>query len=616
MDTINYLPLLIIFVIAWAVPFILSWFEITKVPAVIVSIVMGVIVGPYVLDWVEDVPYLDFLAKTGFLFLIFLAGLEIDIAKITSSWPKGRIKGLDLVSNSLIVAIIIYFGSLLLSIPFAWLVHQFIPIDIVFLTILLPTVALSITLPILKADGELSRKFGQIMLMEGAISTIMSIILIAVYSGILKNGFQVELLLFTFIFVAFVVVYFVGKRLIKLRTFQALLYQLEHAASQIRVRGTVALLLFFVFIAHLIETELVLGAFVAGLLLSIFVSKERSPLLFKLDGMSYGFFIPIFFIKVGIDLDLSALANFQESVPFILTILGGFFLTQVIPALIMIKIFGLKKALAGGILLTARMGLTIATAQIGLSLDLISQADNTGIVTASILASLISPLLYKMLGHEGEQHYNIYIFGGSKASLYLAERMQMHGVLTMTLLNHKVLVDDFHRKGLVANYVPNMSTESIDRLHLRTADMVVVLTQTKNLNAKISKYIENELGHKKIITLWKTKHMDPESELNHIDIDKMLAHHVEDIILRPDSLNTLAESFNEYRVEEITMSNEKLHGKMVKEVVFPPQGSLVLLSRSKEIFIPHGNTHLLEGDKITVIGNSDALIEFRNILTE
>ncbi len=337
MEFFNYWPLFVIFIIAWIVPLILSWLEVSKVPSVIVEIVMGVIVGPYVLDLIEPTPLMDFLAGTGFLFLIFLSGLEIDVPKMISSLPKGRIRIIDILSNSLLVALFIYFGSLFLSIPMAWLISQFIEIDLIFYILLFPTVALSITVPILKSEGELTRKFGQIMLMEGAIATIMSIILISVYSGVLKNGFQVELLLFTVIFIVFILTYVIGRRLIKVHTFQKVLYTLEHAASQIRVRGTVALLLFFVLIAYLIDTELAMGAFFAGVLLSLFINKERSALVFKLDGMSYGFFIPIFFIMVGVQLDVSALSQFGESIPLYLHWCWAFLLPRCYPPLSSLK---------------------------------------------------------------------------------------------------------------------------------------------------------------------------------------------------------------------------------------------------------------------------------------
>jgi len=618
MENLEYWPLFIVFMIAWIVPMVLSWFEVSKVPSVIVEIMMGVICGPFVLDLVSDTPIVSFLADTGFLFLIFLSGLEIDVDKIIASFPKGKVKGIDLIKNSLLLAIFIYFGSLILSLPFAWFISFFMDIDIVFFALLLPTVALSITVPILKADGELSRKFGQVMLMEGAIATVMSIIIISVYSGVLENGFQVELLLFTIIFVVFTLVYILGKRVSKKRRFQNILYKLEHAASQIRVRGTVALLMFFVLIAHLINTELAMGAFFAGTLLSLFVEKKRSSLLFKLDGMSYGFFIPIFFIMVGVNLDLSALTQFNESIPFIITLVLGFFITQIIPALIMWKVFGLRKAFAGGLLLCARMGLAIATAQIGLRLGVIDTAENAGIVISAIIMSLVSPLLYKILNkEEGEKHYDIYILGGVKASLILAERLKMHGISTLTIMQRQDLIPDYERKNLEYQYVDYISEKRVADLNLRTGDLVIVLTESKILNRQLTTFIKEELNHSKIITRKQSatrKLLDPNSDIKFINHDEVMANHLESLIVSPDSISSLSDSFENYRIEEIQITKSEIHKKKVKEVPFPPTGSLVIQRREGEIFIPHGDTKLLLGDFITVIGNHNALSDFRQKL--
>ncbi|MGM0580953.1 MAG: cation:proton antiporter [Bacteroidota bacterium] len=619
MQNFEYWPLFIVFIIAWIVPMVLSWLEVSKAPSVVVEILMGVICGPFILDLVSDTPIISFLADTGFLFLIFLSGLEIDIDKIIASFPKGKLKVVDLLKNSFLLAVFIYFGSLFLSLPFAWLISLFIDVDIVFFALLLPTVALSITVPILKADGELSRKFGQVMLMEGAIATVMSIIIISVYSGVLEKGFQFELLLFTIIFAVFTLVYILGKRISKKRRFQNILYKLEHAASQIRVRGTVALLMFFVLIAHLIETELVMGAFFAGTLLSLFVEKKRSSLLFKLDGMSYGFFIPIFFIMVGVNLDLSSLTHFEESIPFIITLLLGFFITQVTPALIMWKVFGLRKALSGGVLLCARMGLTIATAQIGLNLGVIDSAENAGIVISSILISLITPMIYKILSKDkaGEEHYDIYILGGMRSSIILAERLKMHDISTLTLMQRKDLVPEYEKKHLEYRYVEHISEETVAKLGIKTGDLVIVLTESNLLNRELTVYIKEVLNHSKIITRKQAatrKLLDPNSEIKFIDHDEIVANHVEGLIVSPDSVSSLSDSFENYRMEEIQITKKEIHKKRVKEIAFPPSGSLVIQRRSGEIFIPHGNTKLLLGDFITVIGNHNALANFRNKL--
>jgi len=611
-ETLNYLPLFIVFCVAYAVPMILSWFEFSKVPAVIVEIIIGVIIGPSVLDLLGETKHLDFLAYTGFLFLIFLSGMEININKILSSLPK-KLKKIDLITNSFIVAVIIYFGSLVLSFPLAWGISFFYDIDIIFFTMLFPTVALSIIVPILKNDGELSRKFGQIILMEGAIATIMSILLISVYSGILQNGFRAELLLFLIIFVVFFACYFIGRKLVKVTLFKQVLYTLEHAASQIRIRGSVLVMLLFVVVASLINTELVLGAFFAGTLLSMFLSKERSALHFKLDGMSYGFFIPIFFIMVGVNLDLSALSDFEKSIPFVGILLVGFFFTQLIPTYIITSLFGLKKATSAGFLLTARLGLTVATAQIGLSLGLIDPAANAAIVISAILTSVFSPSLYKLFNTDGKKQFKLFIIGSNKTAGVLGERLNMHGVDFLIIADKRKSHEIFQDKGLNSIYSEFVGSSLYEELNIKPYHPVVVLSSERN-NTTIVERFKKELNHEKIYTTANPalREIAENTEIQLLDKNESMAREFENAIVRPDTFQELSEDFGTYQVEEIKMTNKKIDRNQVKELAFHPSGALVLLKRTHEMFVPHGDTHLLVGDVITVIGDGEALKDFRS----
>lgn len=611
-ETLTYLPLFIVFIVAWAVPMILSWFEISKVPTVIVEIILGVIIGPSVLDLLGDTPHLDFLSQTGFLFLIFLSGLALDIDKIISSLPK-KIRKVDLVSNSFIVANIIYFGSLLLAWPAAWVVSLFFEIDIFFFTILFPTVALSIIVPILKNDGELNRKFGQIVLMVGAIATIMSIILISIYSGVLQKGFQTELLLFLVIFVVFFASYYVGKQLVKITLFKQIMYTLEHAASQIRIRGSIAVLLFFIVIADIINTEHVLGAFFAGSLLSLFLSKERSALIFKLDGMGYGFFIPIFFIMVGVNLDLSALGDFSSSIPFVVALLAATFITQLIPTYVVTSVFGIKKTTAAGLLLSSRMGLMIATAQIGIALEIITPAANAAIVITAIVSSVLSPFLYKLLNVEGQRQQKLFIIGGNKTAGLLGERLKMHGVdfmiITSNLRSHNLFLD----KGLNSIHAEFVGSQMYNELKIKPYHPVVVLTSSETNNTEVVKRFKNDFKHDKIYTIFNPalKELAADSEIQLLDKHETMAAHFESAIVRPDTYQSLGDEFGAYQVEDIKMTNKSMERKQVKDLAWHPSGSLVLLRRAAEMFVPHGDTHLLMGDVITVIGNEEALKDFR-----
>jgi Trk K+ transport system NAD-binding subunit len=126
-----------------------------------------------------------------------------------------------------------------------------------------------------------------------------------------------------------------------------------------------------------------------------------------------------------------------------------------------------------------------------------------------------------------------------------------------------------------------------------------------------------ELNHSKIIARKQAatrELLNPSTDIKFIDNDEVLATHIEAMITTPDALSSLSGSFDSYRVEEIRVRNRGLHKKQVREVAFPTSGSLVIQRRAGEIFIPHGNTSLLLGDYLTVIGNHNALADFRHIL--
>ncbi|MEQ8301984.1 MAG: cation:proton antiporter [Cyclobacteriaceae bacterium] len=613
----QYLPLFVIFVVAWLVPMTLSWLEISKLPSVIVEIIAGVVIGPYVLNWVTgEGEALSFLSHTGFLFLIFLSGLAIDVQKIVASFPRGKLRLVDAISNTFLVALFIYFGSLLVSALLVYLLPVFPGVDKMFVVILLPSVALSIIVPIIKNDGEIARKFGQIILLEGAIATIMTILLIAVYSGIHRNnGFQFELLLFLIIFVLFFIAYKVGTVLVKVSMFQKLLYKLEHASSQIRIRGSIAVLLLFVVVATMLNTEPVLGAFFAGTLLSIFLPKDRSALLFKLDGMSYGFFIPIFFIMVGVKLDMDSLKDLSTSLNFILVLTAAFYVTQVLPGMIMVKLFGWKRAFSSSFLLTSRLGLAIATAQIGLGLGIITPATNAGIVVASIITSVLSPLLYKFMSSEVDHYYGIYIVGGGHAGQALASRLDLHAIPHLVIESDEERYKALQELGIECIKADGQLLETYQSLKIRPVDTVVILTKSDERNREIAELLKRQLNHSKVITVSARPVLEQGAEdIKIINTYEVVASSIENEIMRPTTAHALTDSFGQYSVEEIPVRNDAMDRVYVKDIPFPQSGSLVLVKRAEEVFIPHGDTHLLIGDTVTVIGNASALEEFRRIL--
>jgi Kef-type K+ transport system membrane component KefB len=296
----DYYPLLLVAGVAWIVPILLSLLKLRKVPIVIAEIIFGYLLGHFILTdhSAESFHILEFLALSGFIFLMFLGGLEIDVDQLWASFPKGRIRFSHFVANPLlagtahfVLAIILaYIATLILAqwadIPHTW-----------YFALIMGTTSVGIVLPVLKSRGELSSRFGQLLIIAAALADILSIVLFTFTAFIIKNGFRFELFYILILFLLFYLFYRLGSRMKRVHHLKKLAFQLSHAASQIRVRGTVLILLLFVVLSQYISEEVILlGAFLSGLIMSSLLHKERSVLMIKLDGMGYGFFIPVFFI--------------------------------------------------------------------------------------------------------------------------------------------------------------------------------------------------------------------------------------------------------------------------------------------------------------------------------
>ncbi|MCD4681467.1 MAG: cation:proton antiporter, partial [Bacteroidales bacterium] len=396
---IDYFPLLIVIATAWLIPMLLSVVKISKVPIVIVEIIAGYFIGNYILDSYsfESTFILEFLALTGFIFLMFLGGLEIDVDQIISSFPRKKLSIARFLKNPLLVGLLIFVITLLLSYGSAILLSGIVETkNTWYFSLIMVTTSVGIIVPVLKNNGEISSRFGQMIVVSAAIADILSIILFTYTAFIIKNGLEIDILLIFLLFILFFVFYRVGNRLKGISFFKKITYQLSHAASQIQIRGTLLLIFIFVVVAQFIDKEAVLlGAFLCGLLLSFFLHKERSLLILNLDGMGYGFFIPVFFIMVGAQFDPKALTTLDNSLHlFLILLLITLFAVKLIPSLLWVRLFGTRRAVSGGFLMASRLSLIIAASQIGLELGVISPAINSCFLVMAIITCFISPVIY------------------------------------------------------------------------------------------------------------------------------------------------------------------------------------------------------------------------------
>ncbi len=616
----DYYPLLLVTIVAWIVPILLSLLRLRKIPAVIVEIIFGFLLGHFVLTnhATGSFHILSFLALTGFIFLMFLGGLEIDTDQIIASFPGKRMTYSHFVANPLLtgianfaIAIALSYGVTLLlarliNIPHAW-----------YFSLIMGTTSVGIVLPVLKSRGELSARFGQMIIIAAAIADILSIILFTFTAFIIKNGFKAELLYILILFFVFYIFYRLSNWLKHFNRLKKLVFQLSHAASQIRVRGTIVMILIFVVLSQYISEEVVLlGAFLSGLILSTLLHKERSVLMIKLDGMGYGFFIPVFFIMVGIQFDPAALLEFDRSLfLFLGLLLLTLFLVKIIPSLLWTRLFGRRKSIAAGILMSSRLSLIIAASAIGLQLGVITSGINASFILMAVLTCLLSPVIFNWINPvkltEGEKTL---IIGGSSTGVLLARRMNIHGKKVAIVEKDKARFQEISSKGLLIVRGDGTDPDIYKKLKLMPENYVVVETGNDERNYEIVNLLRNELLHERIIM--RTNKMPYVEKLNQlgivpIDLHRILATAIENLILRPTTYHDLVETFENHSVEEVAITNKAMDGKRLKEVPFHSDAILMMITRDKTSFIPHGETYLRQGDLLHIFGTQTALEDVR-----
>jgi Kef-type K+ transport system membrane component KefB len=552
---------------------------------------------------------------------MFLSGLEIDVDQIIASLPHRKITVSRFLKNPLLVGLAQFAMAMVLSYFASFGLAQIIDIpSIWYFSLIMVTTSVAIVLPVLKDRGEINSRFGQMVIISAAVADILSIILFTFTAFIIKNGFHYKLLYILALFVVFFIFYKLINRLKEITVFKKLSYQLSQAASQIRIRGALLIILIFVVISQYIGEEVVLlGAFLSGLLLSSMLHRERSLMLIKLDGMGFGFFIPFFFIMVGANFDPTALKEFDSSLLIFLSLfLFSLLAIKVVPSLLWRRLFGLKKAISGGFLISSRLSLIIAAAAIGLRLGVITDGINSSIIIMAIITCFVSPVIYNWISPkiltEGSKTI---IIGGSSTAVLLARRLNLHGKKAILIEKDQERYNEIVNKGLNVVHGSGTSLQIIEELKLTPDNYVVIETGNDEDNLEISRLLRNEFHHENIISRvskfpleFKYKQLGIET----IDVTQILATAIENLIIRPTTYHALVESFENFSVEEIQLTAKKYDGSTIKEIPFHRSAILMMIRRENSFFIPHGDTFLKIGDILLVFGTRTAFEETKILL--
>lgn len=385
MDSRQALMLLVVAAGAFIVPIIserIGWFT---APC---EMLYGTLAAN-VLPWAHTPgQFITTLAQFGFLLLMFLAGLEIDFTLLRrrGPWMLLRAGFAALGLQGLVLAVGLY-----LHLP---------PIYI----LLLGAVSISLLLVVLKELQLTQSDFGQTVLIVGALGEFLTILEVTTYDLVSRFGIGLPLALAILKLAALLLVgYIILRWLNNLVTRSPEVFgRFFHArdTAELGVRAAIAFMLMFAAIAVLLQVEQILAAFIAGAV-SSFAFRGHNNVGRKLSTLGQGFFIPLFFIWVGMGLRLSDLLH-GETLLLIGGLLGGLlFLRLLATPLLLIAGVPWRSTTGAALLLSAPLTLIVAIAQVGINLNQLQPATYGAVLAAAIISSVLYPLLGRpLLRHE------------------------------------------------------------------------------------------------------------------------------------------------------------------------------------------------------------------------
>ena len=390
MPHVSFASLVVVAAIAVVAPLLVGLFPRIRIPAVVLEIVAGIVVGPHGLKLIKrvDAP-VQILALVGLAFLLFLAGLEIDIERL-----RGRL---------LRLACLGFVATLVLGLIAGEIFNAAATVrSPLFLAIALAATSLGLIVPVLKDAGQASTELGQLIIASSSVADFGAVVLLTLFfSGEHSTGTTAKIVLLVGFALLAAAAALALSRLNRSMRFGDVLIKLQDTTAEIRVRIAVLLLIGFVATAERFGLETILGAFIAGGILSR-DSTTHPHFRLKLEAIGYGFVVPVFFVTSGLRFDLGALLHSPSAFARVPLFLLALVVVRGLPAALYRRSVGTRRAVAAGLLQATSLPFIVTATEIGLLLHLIRPVNGAALVSAGLLSVVaFPPIALALLRQEG-----------------------------------------------------------------------------------------------------------------------------------------------------------------------------------------------------------------------
>ncbi|HCX9833220.1 TPA: monovalent cation:proton antiporter family protein, partial [Staphylococcus aureus] len=482
----EFLSLVIVVLAAFLTPIIVNRLNINFLPVVVAEILMGIVIGNSFLNIVERDSILNILSTLGFIFLMFLSGLEIDFKafKKDKRARQGQNDDESSIPGHLNLALTVFAFIMIISILLAY-VFKWLGLvdDVLLMVIIISTISLGVVVPTLKEMNIMRTTIGQFILLVAVLADLVTMILLTVYGAINgQGGSTIWLIGILVVFTA--ISYILGVQFKRM----SFLQKLMDGTTQIGIRAVFALIILLVALAEGVGAENILGAFLAGVVVSLLNPDEE--MVEKLDSFGYGFFIPIFFIMVGVDLNIPSLIKEPKLLIIIPILIVAFIISKLIPVMFIRRWFDMKTTIASAFLLTSTLSLVIAAAKISERLNAISAETSGILILSAVITCVFVPIIFKKLfpvPDEFNRKIEVSLIGKNQLTIPIAQNLTSQ-LYDVTLYYRKDLSDRRQLSDDITMIeIADYEQDVLERLGLFDRDIVVCATNDDDINRKVAK---------------------------------------------------------------------------------------------------------------------------------
>ncbi|HDP2481549.1 TPA: monovalent cation:proton antiporter family protein, partial [Staphylococcus aureus] len=603
----------IVVLAAFLTPIIVNRLNINFLPVVVAEILMGIVIGNSFLNIVERDSILNILSTLGFIFLMFLSGLEIDFKafKKDKRARQGQNDDESSIPGHLNLALTVFAFIMIISILLAY-VFKWLGLvdDVLLMVIIISTISLGVVVPTLKEMNIMRTTIGQFILLVAVLADLVTMILLTVYGAINgQGGSTIWLIGILVVFTA--ISYILGVQFKRM----SFLQKLMDGTTQIGIRAVFALIILLVALAEGVGAENILGAFLAGVVVSLLNPDEE--MVEKLDSFGYGFFIPIFFIMVGVDLNIPSLIKEPKLLIIIPILIVAFIISKLIPVMFIRRWFDMKTTIASAFLLTSTLSLVIAAAKISERLNAISAETSGILILSAVITCVFVPIIFKKLfpvPDEFNRKIEVSLIGKNQLTIPIAQNLTSQ-LYDVTLYYRKDLSDRRQLSDDITMIeIADYEQDVLERLGLFDRDIVVCATNDDDINRKVAKLAKAHQVERVICRLESTT---DDTELVDSGIEIFSSYLSNKILLKglietPNMLNLLSNV--ETSLYEIQMLNYKYENIQLRNFPFGGDIIFVRIIRNNESIVPHGDTQLRYGDRLIVTGAKEYVDELKREL--